>query len=336
MFSAIIYHLKEAKILAKLSHLLSICIGFTITLFVALVVIYFGGYPSSSQPIITNTPPIESNEYWQAPSLSEIPANDDGDLIRYGRELIMHTSVYLGPKGSVKPISNGMNCRNCHLEGGTKTFGINYAAVATGYPKWRERSGTMVDVPERVNECIERSLNGTRLNEDDEELKAMVAYLKWVGKDVPKGTLPKGTGVKKIANLDRPADPQLGKMVFDKHCIECHGANSEGQMEPNGKEWLYPPLFGEHTYNMGAGLYRLSKFASFVKYNMPFGTTFDAPVLTDEEAWDVAAYVNSMPHPTKDLSNDWPDISKKPIDHPFGPFADEWSEERHKYGPYED
>ncbi|MEQ9415443.1 MAG: c-type cytochrome [Cyclobacteriaceae bacterium] len=326
--------MKETEILKRLTTLLGISIGFTLALFMALLIFYFA--PSPSAPKIASAPLADTNTYWKAPAISEIPTSEEGDLIRYGRELIMHTSVYLGPNGTVKPISNGMNCRNCHLEGGTKTFGINYAAVATGYPKWRERSGTMVDVAERVNECIERSLNGTRLNEDDKELTAMVAYLKWVGKDVPKGTVPAGNGMKKIAYLSRPADPQLGKIVYDKHCIECHGANSEGEMEPNGKEWLYPPLFGEHTYNMGAGLYRLSKFASFVKYNMPFGTTFDAPVLTDEEAWDVAAYVNSLPHPTKDISNDWPDISKKPVDHPFGPFVDGWTEQRHKYGPFTD
>jgi thiosulfate dehydrogenase len=31
---------------------------------------------------------------------------------------------------------------------------------------------------------------------------------------------------------------------------------------------------------------------------------------------------------------DWPNISKKPIDHPFGPYADVFSEKQHKYGPY--
>ncbi|MFZ1805614.1 MAG: c-type cytochrome [Cyclobacteriaceae bacterium] len=327
---------KDKILLTQLSTLLNITLLVTIGIFILLIALHFGTFTPSEKIVSLPNDKKEISPYWQAPSLTAIPHNEEGDLIRYGRELIMHTSVYLGPKGTVKPISNGMNCRNCHLDGGTKAFGINYAAVASSYPKLRERSGTMVDVAERVNECIERSLNGTRLNDDDKELEAMVAYLKWIGKDVPKGTVPKGTGMKKIAFLTRPADPDLGKIAFDKHCIECHGANSEGEMEPNGKEWLYPPLFGEHTYNMGAGLYRLSKFASFVKYNMPFGTTHDAPVLTDEEAWDVAAYVNSLPHPAKDISIDWPDISKKPIDHPFGPFADGWSEERHKYGPFVD
>ena len=67
---------------------------------------------------------------------------------------------------------------------------------------------------------------------------------------------------------------------------------------------------------------------------MPQGTTYEKPQLTDEEAWDVAAYVNSMPRPSKDLSKDWPNISKKPVDHPYGPYADPFSEDQHKYGPY--
>jgi thiosulfate dehydrogenase len=67
---------------------------------------------------------------------------------------------------------------------------------------------------------------------------------------------------------------------------------------------------------------------------MPHGTTFENPVLTDEEAWDVAAYVNSLERPVKVFQEDWPDISKKPFDHPFGPYADSFSQAQHKYGPF--
>ena len=68
---------------------------------------------------------------------------------------------------------------------------------------------------------------------------------------------------------------------------------------------------------------------------MPFDkASFKSPDLTDEEAWDVAAFVNSQPRPSKIFKEDWPDISKKPFDHPFGPFADGFTEAQHKYGPF--
>ena len=92
--------------------------------------------------------------------------------------------------------------------------------------------------------------------------------------------------------------------------------------------------WGEESYNDGAGLYRISNFAGFVKYNMPFGTDYKNVVLTDEQAWDVAAFVNSQPRPHKDQKHDWKVISTKPTDFPFGPYADNFSERQHKYGPF--
>jgi thiosulfate dehydrogenase len=85
---------------------------------------------------------------------------------------------------------------------------------------------------------------------------------------------------------------------------------------------------------VGAGLYRISNFAKYVKYNMPLGSTHENSQLSDEEAWDIAAFVNSQEHPPKDLKKDWPKISEKPFDHPFGPFADGFPEIQHKFGPY--
>jgi thiosulfate dehydrogenase len=207
--------------------------------------------------------------------------------------------------------------------------------VSSSYPKFRNRSGTIEGYVKRINDCIERSLNGKGLDADSREMQAITAYLKWVGKDVGKESNLPGFGLIDLKPLDRPASPEKGKLVYDMYCGRCHGENGEGIMAANGLEWTYPPLYGENSYNIGAGLYRISRFAAFVKANMPFGVTHDNPFLSDEEAWDVAAYVNSMPRPGIDLSGDWPDISKKPMDHPFGPYADSFSEEQHKYGPFE-
>lgn len=271
---------------------------------------------------------------WTPPDFNSIPNTPEGDLVRYGEQLIRHTSAYLGPRGKVKPIGNGMNCNNCHLDGGTKAFGINYSRVFANYPEYRNRSGTTVDVKERINECIERSLNGERMGENDKELNAMAAYILWLGKDVPNKVIPDGSGLKQVPFLDRPADPAKGRLVYEAQCVVCHGNDGKGLMKAAGNEYEYPPLVGDRSYNNGAGLYRMSRFASFVKYNMPFGVDYTNPTLTDEEAWDVAAYVNSLPRPVKDLSGDWPDVSKKPFDYPFGPYADQYTEQEHKYGPF--
>ena len=76
--------------------------------------------------------------------------------------------------------------------------------------------------------------------------------------------------------------------------------------------------------------------AGYIKNNMPFlQTSHENPVLTDEQCWDLASYINSKPRPHMNQSMDWPNIKKKPFDYPFGPYADSFSEEEHKFGPFQ-
>ena len=279
--------------------------------------------------------PVDST--WVAPSLytDAVTSGKERDLVIYGQELIAHTARYLGPSGSVLQISNGMNCQNCHLDAGTRAWGNNYGAVYSTYPKFRERSGSVENIYKRVNDCFERSLNGTALDTSSREMQAIYTYLQWLGKDVPKGQKPHGSGLEKLPYLDRTASIENGSQVYISKCQSCHGASGEGIPDLDGKSFANPPLWGAHSYNDGAGLYRLSNFASFVKNNMPFGqANHSNPMLSDEEAWDVAAFVNSQPRPHIDQKNDWPNIARKPIDYPFGPFADTFNETQHKYGPF--
>lgn len=279
---------------------------------------------------------ISPEANWHAPSLYLDPIQNkiDRTLVWYGKELIAHTSTYLGPNGSVTQISNGMNCQNCHLDAGTKPNSYNFSAVAANYPLFRDRSGEVESIYKRVSDCFERSLNGRAPDSTSREYQAIHAYILWLGKDVAKGTHPEGSGIKKTDYLQRAADPDKGKKVYAIHCERCHGANGEGQKIPENAEYIYPPLWGKNSYNTGAGLYRLSNFAGFIQSNMPLNEVSAHNKLTDEEAWDIAAYVNSQPRPIMKESHDWPDISKKPIDHPFGPYADSFSEQQHKYGPF--
>ncbi|TND07526.1 MAG: cytochrome c class I [Bacteroidetes bacterium] len=228
-----------------------------------------------------------------------------------------------------------MNCQNCHLDAGTRPFGNNYGAVSSTYPKFRGRSASMESIPKRVSDCFERSLNGKSPDPASREMQAIIAYINWLGSNVKKTEKPLGFGIIDLPFLSRAADTVKGKLVYDTHCSSCHQPGGQGVMNVAGTGYTYPPLWGEHSYNIGAGLFRLSRFAGYVKYNMPQGVTYVTPKLTDEEAWDVAAYVNSRQRPFKDLSGDWPDISAKPADHPFGPFTDSFSEQQHKFGPFD-
>jgi thiosulfate dehydrogenase len=273
-------------------------------------------------------------DWWQAPPVWEIPSGEEGNLIKYGRALIANTSTYFGPKGVIVAAGNGMNCQNCHLDAGTKPWGNNYSAVYSTYPRFRERSGSMESIAKRVNDCLERSLNSEAIDSNSKEMQAIIAYIKWMGQNVKKGEKPKGAGINELPFPDRPADPQAGRKVYTETCSRCHGPAGQGVKDPFGVSYIYPPLWGPNSYTTAAGLFRLSRFAGYVKDNMPFGVSHHNSQLTNEQAWDVAAFVNSQPRTVKVFKEDWPHIAGKPIDHPFGPYADTFPEEQHKYGPF--
>lgn len=277
----------------------------------------------------------EYSTFWQAKSISDVTDKNKLSLIEYGKELIAHTAKYLGPKGSVLQITNGMNCQNCHLEAGTKPWGNNYGSVFSTYPKYRARSGSQENIYKRINDCFERSLNGKTLDTTSKEMLAIKTYIEYIGSNVKKSEKAKASGIYDLPYLSRSTNPENGKVLYATKCASCHQADGQGQLAIDSIEYTYPPLWGKNSYNHGAGLYRISRFAGYIKYNMPQGATYQNPQLTDEEAWDIAAFVNSQPRPGKDLSRDWPKIEEKPVDHPFGPFADNFPEMQHKYGPYQ-
>ncbi|HRI78642.1 MAG TPA: c-type cytochrome [Cyclobacteriaceae bacterium] len=314
---------------------LASAIGLIFALVTILIIAYLLSVfaPGLFSPIPTILS-AQKPKLWHAPDTSSIPLNPEGNLIRYGRDLIVRTSLYLGPKGTVKSISNGMNCQNCHLEAGTKPFGNNYGAVASLYPRFRARSGERESIERRINDCLMRSLNGEPLDTLSREMKAMVAYMRWLGKDVPHGEYSAGAGLISLPWLPRAADTVAGRKLYMKNCQICHGSSGQGQRLSKDGHFIYPPLWGENSFNTGAGLYRISSFARYIFANMPNGATHEKPTLKAEEAWDIAAYVVSRPRPEKKFPADWPKLELKPVDHPIGPFADKFSADQHKYGPF--
>lgn len=325
----------EARKVQRYKRVLS---GALICLLILALLVGIETYLLSVRPLIHSVPAAAAAATaatpWQPPAASTLPNGEAGITVLYGQALIRETATFFGPNGSIRPLTNGMNCQNCHLQAGTKPFGNNYSTTARSYPKFRARSNSVETLNKRISDCFERSLNGTAPDTNSREIGAIKAYIEWLGSGVTAGEKPTGSGIPKLALLPRAASPEKGAKVYTQQCKTCHGNQGEGVKNPDGITYVYPPLWGPHSYNDGAGLYRLSTFAGYVKYNMPFGVDYNSTRLTDEEAWDVAAFINSQPRPHKDQSADWKDIKQKPIDFPFGPYADAYSEIQHKYGPY--
>jgi thiosulfate dehydrogenase len=333
--------MNEQQTIDRLVETINKLLAATLILVLAIVVIVYQHANGSACTTISNNQgdsislvAKDTQNYWQPKDIQLITDTNLKAAVEYGQNLIAHTSRYLGPNGSEMQITNGLNCQNCHLNAGTVIFGNNYGSVNSLYPKFRARSGSIENLYKRVNDCIERSLNGKSIDSNGKEMQAIVAYINYIGSNVEKGKKAAGSGLKDLPYLDRAADPQKGSLVYQAKCQSCHQPDGQGMLNNLKTEFIYPALWGSHSFNDGAGLYRLSNFAKYVKYNMPQGATFNKPQLTDEEAWDVAAFVASQPRPHKNVPKDWPDVSKKPVDHPFAPYADDFSEKQHKYGPF--
>ena len=330
----------QKGLLPVISKLMLIIVVLIIGLIAMPIIFYYSGQPDKPTDKINITDAAKPQKkkdaaaYWIAPDVSSITDVKHKEQVQYGKELIAHTAKYLGPNGTVLKISNGLNCQNCHLQAGTAVFGNNYGSVASLYPKFRARSGAVENIYKRVNDCFERSLNGKSIDTAGKEMQAIAAYINFLGTNVNKGEKAAGSGFKDLAFLDRAADPEKGLTVYTAKCQSCHQANGEGVFNSDKTEYIFPALWTTHSFNDGAGLNRISNFAKYVKYNMPQGTTYKNPQLSDEEAWDVAAYVLSQKRQHINVPKDWPDKSKKPFDHPFGPYADNFTEAQHKFGPF--
>ncbi len=257
--------------------------------------------------------------------------------IEYGKELLVHTARYLGPKGSVAKGKSRMNCQNCHLNAGTKPYGISLQTAFGRYPEYKAREGKVKTLGARINDCFERAMNGNPIPEQGREMAAIQAYLRSLAQGIPVGERRKGDVVSEMVKFgNRAADSQKGKTIYETKCASCHGLDGLGKMATSGVEYEYPPVWGPESYNAGSNMNRVTKLAAFIRANMPFGVEAAKPTLSDEEAMDVAAYINNSrvhyraPSPHKD----YPRTSEKPMDFPLGPYEDPFTEEQHALGPY--
>jgi len=289
-----------------------------------------------------NPPQIEMEDAWQPPNAADIPEGEQGSLIRYGLEIVTNTASTIGPLATDPALrfsGNELACANCHQQSGTKQYGLTWVGVMNRYPSFRARSGTIGNIEDRINGCMQRSLAGQPLPVDSREMQAIVAYFDFLSEGVPTDIA--GVKMPPLEPLpERAVDFEAGEMYYNIYCRSCHGAEGEGYESLAARstptDIAVPPLWGEGSYNNGAGMNRVLTAASFIWTNMPLGTQANHPAITAEQAYDIAGYFNSFPRPEKpNLEADYPNRMLKPVDAPYPPYADDFPQEQHQFGPFQ-
>jgi len=223
---------------------------------------------------------------------SLIPAGREGSSIRRGRALILHTRDSLPHL-----VGNQLRCTSCHLDGAVRPNVMPLVGVYARFPQYRGRSGTVELMEDRITDCFLRSMNGRAPARDGQDMRDMIAWFGWISRNVPVGGSVPGQGMPAVPPVE--PDTAAGERLFAMECARCHGGAGEGTA-------IAPPVWGDQSYNIGAGMARIRTLAAFLRHSMPY----DRPgSLTDQQAYDLAAYINGQPRP---------DFAPKELDWPFG------------------
>jgi thiosulfate dehydrogenase len=289
----------------------------------------------------TPTAPALPDRVLGAPDPGALADDEAGRLVRRGRDLVTATYAHIGPAvadPARRYAGNNLACGNCHLHAGTKKFGLPIYGLFALFPQYSARAGAEITIEDRIDGCMTRSMNGRPLPADSPEMRAFVAYVRHLSDGYPPGRPVSGLGTGAMPELDRAADPERGRGLYVRACLDCHGRDGEGirrGLPTTALGYMVPPLWGPDSFNDGAGMARLITAANFLHFNMPHGTDYLDPRLSVEDAWDLAAFMVSQPRPQRaGLDKDFPDLLAKPVDTPYGPYADGFPERQHKYGPF--
>ncbi|MEO9594510.1 c-type cytochrome [Rhodopirellula bahusiensis] len=210
-----------------------------------------------------------------------------GDVVRLGETLVNETNEH----PLTKPfVGNSLKCTSCHLDAGRHEKAGSFIGVAAAYPAYSPREHSVITLEDRILNCFIRSQHGTRPTNGSKVPVAIAAYITWLSQDTPLRMNPaKPLGPKHMAILQSPpAAPSVkrGELLYQERCSSCHADDGIGTDDG-------PPVWGDQSFNDGAGLAGVPKMASWLKVAMPLDDTD----LSDQEAFDIAAYVNSHARP---------------------------------------
>lgn len=210
--------------------------------------------------------------------------------IQRGRALLAHTRDSLPDF-----VGNRLQCVYCHPDNGTRPNAMPWVGVYARFPQYRSRVGGIQLIEDRVNDCMVRSMNGKPLVPESRDMRDIVAYMAFLSRGYPVGAQVEGQSFPRIGPLE--GDTARGAAIFAVKCAVCHMPDGQGTD-------IYPALWGPDSFNIGAGMARLQTAAAFIHVAMPQ----TAPgTLTEQEAYDLAAYITSRPRPDfPGKEYDWP------------------------------
>lgn len=232
-----------------------------------------------------------------AASENTIPDSALRAAVRRGRAILAATADSLPDH-----VGNVLSCTSCHLDAGRRAGALPWVGVYAAFPQYRSREAAVMRLEDRINGCLRRSMNGRALPLDHPAMRDMVAYMAHLSRGVAVGDTVIGRGMPRIPE-PAAVDTTEGRRLFAAECARCHGDDGEGGP-------LGPPVWGDRSFNVGAGMARLRTAASFIRANMPR----DRPgTLSEQQAYDVAAFLVARPRP--DLAGkhlDWPNGGAPP------------------------
>jgi thiosulfate dehydrogenase len=218
------------------------------------------------------------------------------EVVKLGEAIVENTTTHPMSK---EYVGNALNCTSCHLNNGRHEKAGTFLGTATAYPAWSPRENRVITLEDRVLNCFMRSCNGIRPPLGSEVSVAVTAYITSLSQGQSlrmNSKRPVGPGaIKMLAAKTGKADIKRGASLYTSRCAECHQKDGQGDKDN-------PPVWGERSYNDGAGLSSVENLAAWLKVAMPLDDTD----LTDQQALDIAAYVNSHKRSHFELSQHLP------------------------------
>lgn len=207
--------------------------------------------------------------------------------VKRAKEITLNTYEMVPPPHVVAKL----HCGSCHLNAGTNVRAAWWVGSS-------DRYSPRPKLFDRINQCFENSMNGKEICDSEAacarnaDMMALVEYIddltkKWNGEHPNE---PAPCAFPSIPTLTGNASS--GKQIFQQKCAFCHGADGQGRYESG--TYYRPALWGEYSFNAKAGMATQATFAAFVHGNMPFGSGGE---LTPQEAWDLAAFVDTQSRP---------------------------------------